>query len=284
MKTVIADYRYRVQCMRIVPISGSTIRLTDHLHDLDFGATIYSSTNGYQFTGYSSTEGFSPSSIDLEGIVSASGISRATVASGGLDGARVYIFATSWLTPVEDEEPITAGIFGKTELRDHRFRVSLLSLSDALSQSIGLLYQAQCPKVFLGQEYAGCMVPVSPNTVTGTLTHVTNAGQFRDSTRAEAADTFGAGTLAFTTGPNAGLTKIEIRAHAADGTITLMEPFYYLPAVGNAYTMTRGCRKRLIDCKSRMGNTGLFNNVENFGGDLWIPTNSVYTQRGTFGK
>lgn len=284
MKPTVADYRYRVLCARIVPVSGSTIRLTDHPQDLDIGGVIYSSTNGYEFTGYSAATGFTPVSIDLEGIVSVSGISREDVASGALDGARVYGFATSWVTPVEDEEPIALALFGKTEVRDSRFKISLLSLVDSLSQSIGQVYQAQCPKVFLGQEYAGCMVPVSPNTVTGTLTHVTDAGQFRDSTRTEAADTFGAGTILFTTGPNAGLPKIEIRAYSADGTISLMEPFYYVPVVGNAYTMTRGCRKRLADCQSRLGNSGLFNNVENFGGDLWIPTSSVYTQRGTFGK
>ena len=34
MKSVIADYRYRVICLRIVPVSGSPIYLTRHVRDL----------------------------------------------------------------------------------------------------------------------------------------------------------------------------------------------------------------------------------------------------------
>ena len=51
--------------MRIVPVSGSPIYLTDHPRDLVMSGHTYLSTAGYEFTGYSSTAGFSPSAIDL---------------------------------------------------------------------------------------------------------------------------------------------------------------------------------------------------------------------------
>ena len=53
MKSVVADYRYRVLCMKIVPVVGSTIYLTDHVSDLVMSGHTYISTSGYQFTGYS---------------------------------------------------------------------------------------------------------------------------------------------------------------------------------------------------------------------------------------
>jgi uncharacterized phage protein (TIGR02218 family) len=280
MKSAVADYRYRVICMRLVPTSGSTIYLTDHPRNLVMSGHTYLSTSGYQFTGYASTAGFSPASIDLEGIAGASGVTRAAVGSGLFDGARCYVFATSWVTPVEDQEPITAGVFGKATLLDDRYQIGGVSLIDALNQTVGQTYGAQCPKTFGGQEYGGCMVNLaaSGNTVTGTLTSVTSASVFADTGRAEASDTFGAGTIQFTSGPNAGLKPLEIKSFSA-GSFTTFEPFYYLPAVGNTYTAIRGCRKRLSDCLARAGGS----NVLNFGGFPWIPAGSTYAHVGQSG-
>lgn len=275
MKSVVADYRYRTLCMRIVPVVGSAIYLTDHPRDLVMGGHTYLSTSGYEFTGYAATAGFSPASIDLEGIAGASGVTRAAVGSGLFDGARCYVFATSWAAPVEDQEPVVAGIFGSATLRDQRFQIGGVSLVDVLNQAVGQTYGAQCPKTFGGSEYAGCGVSLAAHTVTGTLTGVSGASVFTDSARPEAADYFGAGTIRFTSGPNSGLKAMEIKSFAS-GVITTFEPFYYLPAVGNSYSMTRGCRKRLSDCQA-------YSNVINFGGFPFIPTGSVYSKVGTGG-
>lgn len=283
MKPVLAAPATRALCLRIVPASGATIRLTDHVRDLTMsGGQIYLSTSGYQFSGYSATADFAPGSIDLDGICGLAGVTRAAIAAGSYDGARVYLFATSWASPLEDQEPVVAGILGRTTIRDDRYTIDGVALVDVLNQAVGKTYGARCPKTFLGQGYAGCKVPVAPNTVTGTLTHVTSASVFRDSARAEAADTFGAGTVLFTSGANAGLKRQEIKAHAANGTITLYEAFPYLPAVGDAYSMTRGCRGRLSDCQNRW-NGAVFNNVLNFGGFPYIPSGRQYATPGRSG-
>ena len=282
MKSAVADYRYRVLCLRIVPTVGSSIYLTDHPRDLVMGGHTYLSTAGYQSTGTTATDDFSPASLDIEGIAGASGVTRSAVGSGLFDGARCYVFATSWIAPLEDEEPVVAGIFGKATLLDHRFQIGGVSLINALNQTVGQTYGAQCPKVFCGTEYAGCGVSLAANTVTGTLTSVTSASVFRDAVREEAADTFGAGTIRFTSGPNAGLKALEIKSFSG-GTITTFEPFYYLPAIGNSYSMVRGCRKRLADCQARWNGSATYSNVANFGGFPWIPTGSTYAQVGQGG-
>ena len=284
MKSVLADPQTRTRCLRIVPLNGgATIRLTDHPRDLVMsGGNAYLSTSGYEFTGYSATSDFSAGSIDLEGIAGLAGVTRAAIGSGTYDGGRVFVFATSWANPVEDQEPISAGILGKTTVRDDRYTIEGVSLIDVVNQSVGATYGARCPKTFLGQGYAGCMVPAAPNTVTGTLTSVTSGFVFRDSARGEAADTFGAGTIGFTSGLNAGLKKQEIKAHAADGTITVHEAFYYLPAIGDTYTMTRGCRGRITDCQNRW-NGAAFSNILNFGGFPYIPSGRQYATPGRGG-
>lgn len=280
MKSVVTDAATRVLCLRLLPVTGASIYLTDHPRDLTMSGHTYLSTSGYEFTGYSATAGFAPGSLDLQGISGVAGISRAQIAAGLFDGAVVSIFATSWSAPIEDEEPIVRGIFGKARLEDDRYTIDGLSLIDALNTARNDQFTAQCPKVFLSQGFGGCLVPVAPNTVTGSLTSVSSAALFTDTARGEASDTFAAGTIRFTSGPNAGLKALEILSFASGGVIATFEPFYYLPQIGDNYTMVRGCRKRRQDCEAREGGSGTFNNIVNFGGFPWVPTSSVYGQWG----
>lgn len=282
MKSVVADRRYRVLCLRIVPVSGAVIRLTDYPRDLTMGnGAIYLTTSGAMFTGYSATDDFSPGSIDIEGIAGVAGISRAAVGSGLYDGARVLAFATSWAMPVEDEEPLASGLFGATTINDERYKINGVSLIDVLGQTVGKTYGSLCTKEFCSQGFAGCKVPLAANTVSGTLTAVTSTRIVRDAARTEVADIFGAGLIRFTSGANAGLKAQEVKIHAADGTIEVYEGFYYAPQVGDAYTMIRGCRKRREDCKIRWNGTAYFNNIVNFGGFPDIPTSTQYGQIGS---
>ena len=276
MKSVIADPATRVICLRIVARSGTTVRLTQYPIDLVMSnGDVYMSASGYTFSGLSSSTSMSPSLIDLEGIVGLAGIGRDELSSGVFDGARCFLFATSWAAPVVDEEPMVKSIFGKTTIKDDLYVIEEMSLLDALGQSVGLTVTPTCWKRFGSAE---CGKDIGPLTVTGTLTHVTDAYTLRDSARTEADDYFGAGTIAFTSGQNVGLRPIDISAYSADGTITLQEPPYYPVAVGTSYSIVPGCRKREIeDCQAKWANRincGAFSNV---------PTKSVYTTTGGIG-
>jgi len=275
MKSVVADYRTRVMCLRIVPATGSAIYLTQHPRDLTMGGHTYLSCSGYEFTGYSAAANLSPAMIDMEGIAGLAGIGYDQISSGLFDSARAYLFATSWKTPVEDEEPIVASILGKTTLLDGRYKIEEMALIDALNQSVGKTYTAACPKPFGGQEYGGCMVDLAPLTVTGTITAVTSSAIVRDSARAEVVDYFAYGTLQFTSGANVGLKPQEVKRHEGDGTLEVFEPFHYPPAIGDTYSLIPGCRKRQADCRDKWAN------IINFGGFSYVPTSSQYAQVGT---
>ena len=275
MKSVIADYRYRVMCLRVEPLSGPVVRLTDHARDLTMSnGEVYLTNSGYDFTGYTASSNLSPAVVDVEGILGIAGITRDQLCSGQYDNARCYLFATTWKTPIEDEEPIVLSFMGKVQLKDDRYRVEEMSLIDALNQNVGDTFTPNCNKTFGGQEYADCKYNLVSATVTGTLSHVTSPYIFRDDTRVEAADWFGAGLIRFTTGPNAGLRGKEIRRQEADGTLEIFEPFYYEVSVGDEYEMTPGCRHRLEDCQKH-------NNVPNFGGFTFVPVSSKYQEVGT---
>ena len=276
MKSTVADYRYRVMCLRIVPVSGPAIRLTHHPRALTMSnSEQYLPHAGYDVSAYTAGSGLSPSLVDLQGFADQNGITRAQLASGYFDNARCYLFATSWAAPVEDEEPIVASIFGRATLEDDRYRIEEMALIDALNQSVGKTYTPACGKVFGGQEFAGCKVALGPITVTGTITGTTSALVFRDAARTEAADRFAAGSIRFTSGANAGLRGKEIKRYELDGTVEVFEPFHYAVAIGDAYEMIPGCRKRLEDCRDK------WNNVVNFGGFSFVPMGSQYAEIGT---
>lgn len=213
MKTVVADRRYKIHCLRIVPLWGATVYLTDHVRDVVIGANTYKTDTGYQFSGVASEDNMSPGVLDLTGVAKISGISIDKIVSGVFDGARVYAFATTWTSPLVDEEEIGVSILGKTKLEDDRYTIEMMMIGDALNQTVGQTYTANCQKVFGEQGFAGCKKVLAPLTVTGTLTGVTSNSVFRDSTRIEASDYFGEGTVAFTTGSNAGLKPIKIKIH-----------------------------------------------------------------------
>ncbi len=272
MKPSVVDYQFRITCIRIEPLIGAPIYITDHIRDLTIGGHLYRSDAGYEFSGNAAESSMTPGTFDLEGIIELAGINRASIASGFLDNAKLYVFATEWNAPAEDDEPISKGILGRTTLKDDRYSIEVMSLIDAMNQPIGKTYGATCPKKFGGQEYAGCKKVVSP--VTGTVTSVTDRYKFRDAARTELADYFGAGSIVWTSGANVGLKSQEVKAYAADGTIELYEAFFYPMQVGDTYSLTPGCRKRLEDCRDKWAN------VLNFGGFTRIPTGSTYTTRG----
>lgn len=221
MKTAVADRRYKIYCLRIVPLWGASIYLTDHPRDVVIGANTYKTDSGYQFSGYASESSMSPGVMDLDGIAGIAGIDRNEIISGVFDGARVYAFATTWKTPIVDEEPIGVAIMGKITMRDDRYTCELMMLIDALNQTVGKTYSPSCQKPFGGQEFAGCKVALAPITVTGTIKSVTSNSVFVDNTRTEAADYFGAGTIAFTTGANAGLKPQKIKEYVGVKTFSI---------------------------------------------------------------
>lgn len=275
MKSTVADYQTLALCLRIVPVLGATVRLTRYPRNLTMSnGQVYVTGSGYDFSGYTAESTMAASALDLEGILGIAGIGRDQIASGIYDNARAYLFATSFLNPVEDEEPIVASILGKTSLLNSKYKIEEMALVDALGQSVGDTYTANCRKTLGGQEFGGCHVNLATFTVTGTVTGVTSVLVFRDSARTEAADWFGQGTITFTGGANAGLGPLQVRDYAADGTFTLYEPTYYPVAPGDAYSAIPGCRHRAVDCLTK------YNNKLRFGGFEWVPTSSTYSKVG----
>ena len=268
MKSSIADYKTRIFAARIVARNGSVVRIVAHPTDLEMGGNTYKTDSGYQFSSYSSPSN-SASSIDIEGFLVYGGIDRDDLASGAWDGSRFYLFATSWTNPIEDEEPIAQFIFGKARLRDDRYTAEVMHLIDVIDQEVSRTVTPECQWDFCSEE---CGLDISDFTFTGTITAVSDASTFTDSSRAEGDDYFVDGTVEFNSGNNSNVDPIEIYAFSA-GQITTYLPFHYVPDVGDSYTIRRGCPKTRDGCKER-------GNIENMGGFPDLPTNSTVNKIG----
>ena len=293
MKSHVADWKTRVYCARIEAENGTIVRLAAYPIDLVMSnGAVYPTESGYEFSGVDSTDSMSPSSVDLTGILD-HGITREQLATGVFDNARCYVFATSWKAPVEDEEPLGVMILGKTTLTDNAYKAEMMSLVDALNQSVGSTFTAQCPYTLFDQTLDGRIIastrsrctgprsaPDGPNIntykVSGTVTAVTNQYTFTDTARTEANDWFTAGQVMFITGANAGLKPIQIKQSTSAGVITTHEPFPHAVAPTDQYVMIPGCRKRLMeDC------VGKYGNGKNNGSQPHMPTAS---QSGAVGR
>lgn len=277
MKAHVADWKTRTYCVRLEARNGSVLRFAAQPTDLIMSnATVYLTGAGYEFSGLSASSNFATSSVDFSGFVSAAigQLPMEQVASGVWDNSRAYVFATSWFSPIEDEEPCAAYFWGKAELVDERYKIEFMQLIDALSQSPGYSYSATCQNLFLDRRLgdvdkvpytqSGCTGPrAAPDgpdyatlLVTGTITSVTDQFYIADSARSEVDDYFGYGAIRLITGPNNGLKPLQIKAYTqAGGVIFTQEPWFYLPQVGDTYEMIPGCRKRLAeDCVGKWDN------------------------------
>jgi uncharacterized phage protein (TIGR02218 family) len=273
MKSHVADYRWRIHALRIEAVGGQVVRFVEYPHDLVMGANTYKADSGYQFTDYSTTSSTSASVVDLEGILLAGGINRDQLASGVWDNAKMYLFATTWVNPTEDEEPLGKFIFGKTRIIDDRYACEMMHIIDALNQDVGRSIIPTCPWEFGGVE---CGVDLGPHTYTGTITDVESRVVFGDSGRLEADGFFDFGTLEFTTGNNVGLRPLEIQRFTSDsngGTFEIFLPFHYEIQIGDQYTVVRGCSKLREACKG-------YDNILNFGGFPDQPTNNMVNKVG----
>ena len=145
------------QCVRIERVDGVILRLTDATENLVMSKYIdrsgveqslpsdvtYVST-AYTATSTASGQNFDPGTVDLDGVLSSAGVSRSDMLKGLYDQARIFVFITDYTTPVEDEEKITAGFYGESELKDGVFSTTFRSLAEVMTTRTGYSYSPMC--------------------------------------------------------------------------------------------------------------------------------------------
>lgn len=152
----------QVNCMRIVRTDGTTFHFVAG-YDRDLmmsNGTIYvPDEGGFDPTAVDHNADYKSVTIDLDGVLLPDGIQRSDLASGKFDYADIFIFRTISKDPVEDDEPVINGKFGKITLTDDEFSIQFRSIADLLNQNIVRIHTALCDADFGDSR---CQYPLQP--------------------------------------------------------------------------------------------------------------------------
>lgn len=257
-------------CWRLVRRDGAVAGFTDHDRPLTVGGTVYEPRSGFSASEARDTLGLAVDTVDVEGVLSSTGIADADVAAGLYDGARVDTLLVNWRAPDENAVIRTATI-GRTTRSDGRFVAELESPMQALDRPAGRFVRRDCDAE-LGDGRCGFDLGQPGFSATGTLL-AAEAPQvlIADGLSSHGAGWFAGGVLTWTSGANAGLAArvAEHRAAGAATRLILRDPDRFPPQAGDTFAIAAGCDKRFATCKAK------FANAVNFRGFPHLPGNDA---------
>lgn len=257
-------------CWRLVRRDGAVSGFTDHDRTLTIGATVFEPRSGFSASEARDTLGLAVDTVDIEGVLSSTGIAEEDVAAGLYDGARVETLLVNWRAP-EQHAIIRIATIGRTTRSDGRFVAELESPMHGLDRPAGRFVRRDCDAE-LGDGRCGFDLGQPGFSADGTVV-ATEAPQvlIADGLAGHETGWFAGGALTWTGGANAGLAA-RVAEHRAEGEATrliLRDPDRYPPAPGDTFTVAAGCDRRFSTCRAK------FLNSENFRGFPHLPGNDA---------
>jgi uncharacterized phage protein (TIGR02218 family) len=251
---------------RFVRRDGQVIAITTCARDLLFDGILYRSKDGVNPSAIAAEASAAVNNSEINGTLSDQLITESDMFAGLWDGASVDIFEVNYRDLSMGKLAVGGGTIGDVKVGRSAFTAELRGLTQSLQKVTGRVYTKGCPWKF--GDPNTCRFDIESTRVSGTLTSVVDLRDFTDSSRSEVSDYFGAGVITFVDGENAGLS-MEIYSFDS-GNFVLHLPMPFNVAVGDAYTVTAGCRKRFTeDCRTK------FANQVNHGGFDLVPGNDV---------
>ena len=185
------------------------------------------------------------------------------IRSGALDYARVKVerlFMPTWGDTSLGTVMLFSGMVGEIQIGRTSAQLTVNSDLNLLNvQMPKNLFQASCLNSLFD---SSCTVVKSAHSVSGTV----NSGSGVNSILCSlsfASDFYDMGTITFTTGVNAGITR-SIRS-STSGDLELRFPLLVPCAIGDAFHVYPGCDKLYTTCDAK------FSNVDNFRGFPFVP-------------
>lgn len=253
-------------CWRITRADGAVLGFTDHDRTLTFDGTTFEPDSGLAASEVRSGSDLSVDAQDAAGVLSSDRITETDILDGRWDNAEVEVWRVNW-TDTRQRVLMRRGAIGQIRRGRLAFVAEVRSLAHVLGQTVGRTFQATCDAA-LGD--ARCRVDLEASAFKGSgviLDLLRDRAFTASGLGSFAAGWFTFGTLAWTSGANAG-RRAEIIAHdVSDGiaVLTLLEAPVRAIAEGDAFTIRAGCDKRLETCAAK------FANVLNFRGFPHIP-------------
>lgn len=256
------DHTTLADLVKITRKDGQVFGFTTHDQNISFEGV------DYKANGFSSTDTLRADSrlnatdYDLNGILSDDSLSEPDLKNGLFDHARIDTGWINWQSPEHGVLWLRRSWFGTVVFEGNAYSVRTLSFQDLLQRPVGEIYSPDC-RFNLGD--ANCGVNLASQIFNGSVTALGAADTFEDYTLFAPENFYTGGQIQWQSGANAGLS-MEIAAYnAATPSLTLWLPMPQPINIGDAYTLTPGCDKRLTTCKQK------FSNQQNFGGFPHLP-------------
>lgn len=241
---------------RLTLRSGTVMRFAALDRDVVFGGETYLAAAPFEASASEQVRTLAAGQIEVGGLIDNATITPTALMNGLYDDALVEVFRIDWSNPAAGAEAVTAGRIGGVSAGPIRFEAEAVTPAKRLDQQMVGTVTPGC-RALLGD--ARCGVSLAAWTEVHSITSVASRAQFTASGFGQGAGWASGGTITFTSGPNTGAVR-RIRDHAAGGVITLWEPLFAIPLVGDGFDIVAGCDKRLATCRDK------FSNVVNFRG------------------
>ncbi|MDH2234576.1 DUF2163 domain-containing protein, partial [Delftia tsuruhatensis] len=227
-------------CMRITARDGTVLARSSVDVRVVVDGVAYDPVDGFSPFAIQQSADLAVQNSEVVGFLLSQGIDEADILGGRWDGAAVLLFEADYTNPAAGGMILQSGTLGNLSTARLTYSAEFRGLAQALQQTVGRVYAKGCDATF-GD--ARCKVDAQALKVFGTVTAVTDRRSFRDTSRAEIEDYFGAGLVTWTSGANDGYS-MEVSSFAPGGTFVLSLPMPSNIAVGDTYEAIPGCRKR----------------------------------------
>jgi uncharacterized phage protein (TIGR02218 family) len=254
------------RCWRVTRRDGVALGFTDHDDDLAFDGVEYRAASGMTASAAEHALGLAVGGLDVVGALDEAALSEADLARGAYDGAEVRLFLVDWRAP-ETRLLLFAGALGEVARERGVFTAELRSLTHALAQPRGRIYQRGCD-ADLGDARCGVNLASPAHRAEGVVSAVTGPRGFRAAALAGRGTIFARGRLVWTSGANAGAAA-EVRRHAGDAAELAETPAMAI-VEGDAFTVTAGCDKTFETCRKRFANQVNFRGFPQMPGNDWL--------------
>jgi uncharacterized phage protein (TIGR02218 family) len=239
-------------CWKITRRDGLALGFTDHDTPLAFAGTAYQPETGFAASEVQSSLGLAVDNLSVMGALSSEALNETDLAAGLFDNASIEIWRVNWAAP-DQRVLMRKGSLGEVRRGKTGFTAEVRGLAHVLNQPVGRVFAHGCDAV-LGD--ARCAITVA--SATATVIAATDGRRFTASGLA-AFDSgwFTAGTLAFTSGANAG-RAMEVKRHTRSAGIASIELWQAMSeaiSAGDAFTVTPGCDKQFATCQAKFANT-----------------------------
>jgi len=248
--------------VKIARTDGTIKGFTTFDKNLTIGGVTYKADGALTPSALESTSGLSVDNLEVTGILDSSDITAADIEAGLYDNARIDVYACNWTDLTQGTVQLRRGWLGEVVRSGGHYAAELRGLHDLLQRVVGDYYTPEC-RYDLGD--SRCTINLTPLTVMGTVTAVTDKANFADSARTEADGFFNYGKLIWTSGANDGLSMEVKHWDGSSLVFTLWLPMPNPITVGDTYSVYPGCDKRFTTCANK------FSNAVNFGGFPYVP-------------